>query len=91
VFCGGPLAQLRVQLPVNAQVQRDIQSAGRLGDLGLDGLGLLLRDLIEDSFMASPSCGSLGGRVFFCLSRWPGIPLDPAQQLGPSPFLVRGL
>ena len=38
VFLIRPLSQLRVQVPVDAQVQRHIQRARLLADLGLDGL-----------------------------------------------------
>jgi len=38
VFLSRPLSQLRVQVPVDAQVQRHIQRARLLADLGLDGL-----------------------------------------------------
>ncbi|MGH3887705.1 MAG: hypothetical protein ACRDSZ_14245 [Pseudonocardiaceae bacterium] len=38
VLGGGPAAQLRVQFPIDAQVQRHVQGAGLLGDFGLAGV-----------------------------------------------------
>lgn len=52
-------------------MQRDIQSARRLSDLGLGGFGLLLRDLSEDPFMA----GRRAARAFsvvLAISQTPG-------------------
>ncbi len=37
----GASAQLRVQFPVDPQVQRRVQGAGLLSDFGFGGLGLL--------------------------------------------------
>jgi hypothetical protein len=48
VLGGCTASQLRVEFAVDAQMQWDIKAGGLLGDLGLDGLGFLRRNLGAD-------------------------------------------
>lgn len=57
VLGGGPLPQLRVQFPVDAQVQWHVQATGLLCDLSPGRVGFVLCDLGEDRFVPGTASG----------------------------------
>jgi len=62
--CGGSLTQLGIQFSVDAQVQRHVQGAGLLGDLGVGGFGFFLSDFRADRFVPrATSNASPAGRI----------------------------